>query len=160
MENQTIFRDKSIERISSPDQLNDYVKLTNPGVWFVAAAIMVILMGALIFGTVGHIDSTVPGVLISENHKAYCLVKREYSERFKDDMHMKVDVNEYSVYLKDTKPFALDSSMDSYALFVGNMELSEWVYVIDVDGEVPDGIYEARVVTERISPLSFIFGRQ
>lgn len=160
MENQTIFRDKSIERISSPDQLNDYVKLTNPGVWFVVAAIMTILFGALIFGIVGHIDSSVPGVCISENGKAVCLVKREYGERFREDMYMKADGKEYKVFLKNAKPVALDSSMDSYALFVGNMELSEWVYVIDVEGEVPDGIYEARIVTERISPLSFIFGKQ
>ena len=46
MANETVFRDKSIERISSPDQLNDYVKLSDPGIWFVLAAIVVILTGA------------------------------------------------------------------------------------------------------------------
>ncbi len=30
MENQ-IFRKKSIERVSSPEQLNDYVRVSNPG---------------------------------------------------------------------------------------------------------------------------------
>ncbi len=68
MENKTIFRDKSIERISSPDQLNDYIKLANPGVWFILLAILILLTGACIFGTIGHIDSYVPGVMISEDN--------------------------------------------------------------------------------------------
>ena len=40
------------------------------------------------------------------------------------------------------------------------MQTGEWVYEVDVDGVVPEGIYEAKLVTERISPLSFIFGKQ
>ena len=62
MANETVFRDKSIERISSPEQLNDYVKLSDPGVWFVLAAITVLLIGACIFGVCGNVDSTVNGV--------------------------------------------------------------------------------------------------
>lgn len=36
--NDKIFRKKSVEKMSSPEQLNDYVKVTNPGVWMVLAA--------------------------------------------------------------------------------------------------------------------------
>lgn len=160
MANETIFRDKSIERISSPEQLNDYVKLTNPGVWFVSSAILIILIGTIVFGTVGHIDSSVPSALISDGETSVCLVKREYGEKFTDDMHVKVDGTEYNVSLKAAKPVAINPDVDSYALFVGNMEVGEWVYEIDVDGQIPEGVYEARLVTERISPLSFIFGGQ
>ena len=159
MANETVFRDKSIERISSPEQLNDYVRLTDPGVWFVVAAIMIILVGTVIFGVTGHIDSSVPGVCISDGSGAVCLVKSKYGDRFTDDMHVQVNSAEYSVLLKNTKPVSIDQTIDSYALFAGDMELSEWVYEIEVEGDVPEGIYEARLVTERISPLSFIFGK-
>lgn len=160
MENETVFRDKSIKRISSPDQLNDYVRLTNPGVWFVVGAIMIILVGACLFGALGHIDSSVPSVCISDGTDTVCLVKREYGDRFADDMHMQLNGTEYSVSLRDAKPVAIDADFDSYALFVGDMDLGEWVYEIDVDGQIPEGIFEARLVTERLSPLSFIFGKQ
>ncbi len=160
MANETVFRDKSIERISSPEQLNDYVKLTNPGVWFVLAAILIILTGACVFGTIGHIDSTVPGALVSDGSKATCLVKREYGDRFTQDMYVKAGGEEYGVSLHDAKPVMVSADVDSYALFVGNMQTGEWIYQVDVDGEVPEGVYEAKLVTERISPLSFIFGKQ
>lgn len=160
MENKTIFRDKSIERISSPDQLNDYIKLANPGIWFILMAILILLAGACIFGTVGHIDSYVPGVVISENNQAVCLVKKEYGSRFSSDMYIRSNGIEYKVSLSDAKPITLTPDVDSYALFAGNMQIGEWVYEVAVDGEITEGIYEVQLVTERISPLSFIFGRQ
>ncbi|MCR5683912.1 MAG: hypothetical protein K6G81_00630 [Lachnospiraceae bacterium] len=51
----SIFREKSIERISSPEQLNDYIRVTTPSVWLVLAAVIILLAGMFawsIFGTV------------------------------------------------------------------------------------------------------------
>lgn len=50
-----IFREKSIERVSSPEALNDYIRVTTPSVWIVLAATVLLLLGMLawsIFGTV------------------------------------------------------------------------------------------------------------
>ena len=50
-----IFRDKSIKRVSSPEELNDYIRVTKPSVWIVLAALVILLTGMLvwsIFGTV------------------------------------------------------------------------------------------------------------
>ncbi len=49
-----IFRQKSIQRVSSPEELNDYIRVTTPSVWVVLAALVVLLVGMLtwsIFGT-------------------------------------------------------------------------------------------------------------
>lgn len=36
----------------------------------------------------------------------------------------------------------------------------EWIYEIDVDGTFTDGSYEASLITEEVSPLSFLFNRE
>ncbi len=59
--NQQLYREKSLERISSPEQLNDYLKVTRPAVWAVLAAIILLLVGALIWGSFAYIGSTVTG---------------------------------------------------------------------------------------------------
>ena len=158
MANETVFRDKSIERLSSPDQLNDYVKLSDPGIWFILAAIVVILTGACIFGMIGHIDSVVPGVGIVKDKSMVCLVKKEYGSRFAKGMKAKIDDKEYRVTLRSDKPVTVWDSTDSYALYVGNMQPGEWVYEIDVDGEFTDGNYEVELIVDEVSPLSFLFG--
>ena len=48
-----LFRKKSIERVSSPEQLNDYVKVSSPGIWAVLAAVLILLAGAFVWGSTG-----------------------------------------------------------------------------------------------------------
>ena len=43
MENQ-IFRKKSMDKISSPEQLNDYVRVSNPGIWMILFAVIILLI--------------------------------------------------------------------------------------------------------------------
>ena len=50
-----IFREKSMERVSSPEALNDYIRVTTPSVWLVLLALVALLVGMLawsVFGTV------------------------------------------------------------------------------------------------------------
>ena len=51
-----IFREKSLERVSSPEQLNDYIRVTTPSVWIVLIALVVLLVGMLAWGVLGRIE--------------------------------------------------------------------------------------------------------
>ncbi|WP_026492478.1 hypothetical protein [Butyrivibrio sp. XPD2002] len=55
MEDNKIFREKSIERVSSPEQLNDYIQVTTPSIWIILLAVIVLLTGTLIWGIFGEI---------------------------------------------------------------------------------------------------------
>ena len=51
----SIFREKSMERVSSPEEHNDYIRVTTPSVWVVLIALVLLLVGMLawsVFGTV------------------------------------------------------------------------------------------------------------
>ncbi|MBR4393454.1 MAG: hypothetical protein IKT07_05450 [Oscillospiraceae bacterium] len=66
MENQ-IFREKSLEQISSPEQMNDYLQVTNPAVWLVLVAVILLLAGMLIWSSIASIDSFASGTAQVEN---------------------------------------------------------------------------------------------
>lgn len=51
-----IFREKSIERVSSPEALNDYIRVTSPSVWIVLLAIVLLLAGMLAWSIFGRIE--------------------------------------------------------------------------------------------------------
>ena len=42
-----LFREKSMERVSSPEQLNDYIRVANPSIWICLAAVIILLKGVL-----------------------------------------------------------------------------------------------------------------
>ena len=54
--NTELFRKKTIERISSPEQLNDFIKVARPSVWMVMAAIVILLVGAVVWACVSTIE--------------------------------------------------------------------------------------------------------
>ena len=60
MERKT-FRQKSVDRVSSPEQLNDYLHVTTPAVWVVLAAVCLLLLGLLIWGNATAINSYAAG---------------------------------------------------------------------------------------------------
>lgn len=46
--NEEIFRKQSVDKLSSPEQLNDYIKVTSPSVWIFLSAIIVLLIGVCV----------------------------------------------------------------------------------------------------------------
>ena len=45
-----LFREKSMARVSSPEELNDYIRVTTPGVW------LILLLGMLVWSIFGMVD--------------------------------------------------------------------------------------------------------
>ena len=52
----SIFRQKSVDRVSIPEQLNDYIRVATPSVWLVLAALVVLLAGMLAWSVLGRVE--------------------------------------------------------------------------------------------------------
>ncbi len=52
----SIFRQKSLDRVSSPEQLNDYIRVTTPSVWLVLLALVLLLVGMLAWSVFGRVE--------------------------------------------------------------------------------------------------------
>ena len=61
MEQGQLYRKGSLDRIQSPEQLNDYLRVTEPSVWLLLIAVILLLAGLLIWGSVTYIDSVATG---------------------------------------------------------------------------------------------------
>ena len=53
----SIFREKSMDKVSSPESLNDYIKVTTPSVWIVLIALVVLLLGILAWSIFGRVET-------------------------------------------------------------------------------------------------------
>lgn len=56
MAEKSIFRKKSLEQISTPEQLDDYIKVTKPSVWVVLIATILLIAGILVWAVFGKIE--------------------------------------------------------------------------------------------------------
>ena len=48
--NNSVFRKKSLERISSPEQINDYIRVITPGMWILLIVIILLVIAGITWG--------------------------------------------------------------------------------------------------------------
>ena len=154
--NEKLFRKKSVDKVSSPEQLNEYIRVANPGVWMVLAAIIILLAGVVVWGVIGHLDTTLSTAVVCENGEAVVYVKDVDVEKIESGMIVRVGDAEYTISEIPTAPVRVDNTMPEYALHLSGLAEGEWVYAVKVSGSFVDGVHKAEIVIESISPISFI----
>ena len=154
--NNQLFRKKSVDRVSSPEQLNDYIRVANPSVWMVLAAVVILLAGVIVWGCIGHLDTTLSTAVVCENGEAVIYVKEADAEKVEVGMTVRVGDEEYAIGEISTEPIRVDETISEYAIHASGLTAGEWVYVVKVNGDFTDGVQKAEIVIESISPISFI----
>ncbi len=136
MADDKIFREKSLERLSAPEDLSDYLRVTNPGIWMVLAVIIAMLAGILVWGALANLETKVPVTVEVVGNEATVYVTGEDVSKVKEGMILRVGDSEGKIEEAET---------DEY----GRSVLKAAIY--DDDGK-----YDGYIVTERINPISFL----
>lgn len=136
--NEGIFRKKSLERVKSPENLDDYIQVSNPGVWLLLVSVIVLLIGACIWGALGNINSTVSTTVCIEDGKAFCYVSEG-------------DISEIKTGL--TVEF---SEQQASILSVGEKGEMGYICSLSDNPGLADGFYQGSIVVKSYKPLSFI----
>lgn len=152
-----IFRQKSLERISSPEQLNDYIRVTNPGIWTILAAVIFLLTGFIVWGVVGTLETQVNAAAVSYGGSLILYVSEADIAGVAQGNTVRLGDQEYTVTAIANEPIAVNESFTAYTLHIGGLSVGEWVYPVTINAKLPDGVYEADIVTDSVSPISFLF---
>jgi len=63
-----IYREKAVQRVNRPEDLNDYVRVTTPSVWIVLIAVLLLLAGILAWTIFGSVDVHNEDSSVTETH--------------------------------------------------------------------------------------------
>ena len=137
MDNQ-VFRSKSLEQISSPEQLNDYLHVTNPTVWLVLVAVILLLAGALLWSSIATIDSFATGTAqVSDG--AMTIVFDDDQVAGNVEPGMTVEIGDVKV-----KVGSIGTGTDGHRFATAETTLA-------------DGSYSARVIFKKTQVLKLLF---
>jgi len=140
-----VFREKSVERIASPEQLQDYMRVTTPGTWMVLAAVILLLAGLIISSALVNVESTIPGQATVEEDGLLLQIELPLSQKSLVSPGMVVRVADREA--KVDMIFQAENALQVLA------ELPE-------DGEkLAPGTHDVKIVTETVTPISFLFRR-
>ena len=152
----SIFRKKSIVQVSSPEQLNDYIRVPNPGIWMILLAVIVLLVGVCVWGVFGHMDTNLKVAAVCKDGKLICYVKETDMKSVEHGMPVTVNDKQYTVDGIESEPVSVSGEMGSYLLHLGELKKGEWVCPVTVNANLEDGTYQATITVESVSPMSFI----
>ena len=151
-----LFRKKSLERISSPEQLNHYIRVSTPSVWLLLGAVIVLLAGVCVWGVFGHLDTTLPVAVLAEGGTVRAYVKEADMPGVVPGAPVMVDGVQGRVVSLAAEPVRVDGTFTDYMCHVGGLQEGEWVYAVTLDVRCGEGVYAGEIVIDSVSPMSFV----
>ena len=140
-----VFRKKSVERISSPEQLRDYMRVTTPGTWMVLTAVILLLAGLIVSSALVNVESTIPGQAVVDEDGMLMQIELPLSQKSLVSPGMVVRVSD-----REAKVDMIFQAEDALQVLAELPEGGE---------KLAPGTYDARIVTETVTPISFLFKR-
>lgn len=153
-----VFRKESLDRISSPEQLNDYIRVTNPSVWMMMCAVILLLIGVCVWSVFGRLDTVLSVAAMTEEEQTVCYVKEADAEKLTPDMPVRIGEGQYQISSISRQPVLVDDTFTPYLLHVGGLSAGEWVYPVILSEACGDNgsIQKAAIVIESIAPMRFV----
>ena len=167
-----LFREKSLEAMDSPESLNDYLRVTSPGVWLVLAAVIALLVGGILWGIFGRIDTTRRVAVVTRDGASVCLVPFDNAREMQNILNLKsvtVDGRTYAVTLPESgevtggfvyeffnEEDAGESSLLFKACNVGEMTKEDKVITLPLAEGLKDGVAEGTAVLDTLHPIALL----
>ena len=148
-----LFREESMNRISSPEELHDYLRVTTPRLWMLLGTILALLTGLIVYASTATLENTVPlRVQVQTADGAEdggaerittvsCLAPGELKDTVKAGMLLR-----------------LGKEQGRVQWIVSGEEGETLIFKMDRDRlPLADGEYDAELVTEATTPISFLW---
>ena len=157
----SLFREKSLEAVQSPESLNDYLKVTSPGVWLVLGAVILLLTGTILWGIFGRIKTQVQVAVVSDSEACMCIVPYASLQKVMGRGIITIDGKDYALKTDaDLETMIITDQTNPYIRVLGGLSIGD--VTVEVPLNIPegaalaDGIYTGTVVTESLQPISLL----
>lgn len=163
-EKSSMFTKKASEKLRSPDDLDEYVRVTNPSIWVVLAACAVLLIGLFAWGFLGTAETNVAATAASVEGEVVAFLPAEKASK----VHVGDPANVGGGLLQVESVGAVPLSRAEVHEIVGSDYLEstlvegDWSYPVRFSGDGEAAFAEgvplsATITVENIAPMSLIF---
>lgn len=133
-----LFRKKSLNRVKSPENLEDYIQVSRPSIWMLLISILILLVGTVIWFVFGNIDSTKPATIYIEGTESVCYIAPEDIYEIRNGMIVKFDNHKAEI------------------THIGEIKEQGYLCSLTMEETLPDGYYKGKVVVDTLKPIQFI----
>lgn len=154
-----LFRSKSLHHISSPEGLHDYIRVTGPRLWMLLAVIAVLLTGFIIFAATASMEN-----VMNIRVNVVALENEESDPDGSEPTYTSLVLSQLPIAQLENvaigMPVRLGEEKGKISYIGTTPEEDAINIVIEMDVDyvpLPDGEYDAELVLESTTPISFLF---
>lgn len=159
-----LFNKKATEKLRSPDDLDKYVRVTNPSVWVTLVACLALLAGLLAWGLFGAVTTSISTTGVSINGEAMCFLSAEDLAKVDAGDAAIIDGEKMKVAEVSAVPLSRSEAqkilLNDY--LVNTLMKDDWAYRVTFDGDaakLTQGVpLSVSITVERITPIRLILG--
>lgn len=148
------------KRVSSPEQMNEYIRVARPGTWLLLIAVALLLAGFCVWAFCGRLKTCVPAGVVVKGGSLTGYVADDSAEQIRAGETLRVGGKTYTVAAVSGEPQEIDELFPAYLAHLSDFQDGDWVRSFSAEPEAEpagDGMYRADVVVESVSPVSFLW---
>lgn len=131
-----VFKRKSPDRVTSPEHLTEYLRVTNPSTWVILASVVLLLAGLLVWASIGSLE--MKAAVVAQVTDQDAQVVATGGDMLTAGMVMTIEGQRTEI---------VSVSNDAFGRSVATAHL-----------ELPDGTYNGTVILSSVHPISFLLG--
>ena len=160
-----MFRDTALRKMSSADDLDRYIKVTNPSAWVLIGAIAALLVAAIIWGLTASLPITTTTTGMLKDGQIVCFLPLDEHDVATTDSKVTAAGHDTHIVSVDDDPHSqreVSAALNSdYA--IESLHLAQWSYKVIV--ALPDELatweegddIPVRITTKEVAPLVYLF---
>ena len=160
-----IFNRHAAEKLRSPEDLDKYVRVTNPSAWAVVAALVLLLVGVLAWGVFGAVSTSVTTTGTCVDGRALCFLSADDVAKVTVGDAAKVGDEQMTVSEVASVPLSRDEAHDELGsdYLVSTLVDGDWAYLVTFEGadarNLAQGVpLKVEIITERVAPITLPLG--
>lgn len=150
------------ERITSPEQLNEYIRVTSPGAWIILSSVLVFLAGFFIWIFTGQLEVSFSSYIYTEGKNSSAFLPIEQASKLRNGMTARLSENGISGTVVNVSEKSLSFSDISQLIGENNalaMNINDGTRFLKADLEFtnpPSKISGAVFILDKVKPVSFL----
>ncbi len=142
--------------MTSPESLDDYIRVTSPPVWGALIGLLAIVLGIFLWAILGQLKIEVHSKALVEGGKMICYVPIQNIGYLSEDSTFTVAGQTLRC---GEAPVRTVLSTGEEAKLLGEHGIDPMdVVAVELSASLNDGLYDALLVVETVSPLKLILG--
>ena len=150
------------EKITSPEQLNDYIHVTTPGAWLILSSILIFLAGFLFWIFTGQLEVSFSSYIYTDGEASLAFISPDNASKLKKGMAVRIADSGIRGTVEQvasvTTPYReiLELVGETNALMMGINDSDKLIRVAMRIKDAPEKVSRAVYVVDTVKPVSFV----